>query len=220
MQPHRERRSDLPTRQCEGEVPGDDRADDARRFAGDQGERVGRGVRRLVGELVGQLPVPAEGVDRGTQFDVVRVRDRLTHLQADRQCQPVTLLLQHIGDPQQDPAPVGRCEAWPRPRIEGPARGGHGGVHLGSPGVGHVRQHLPVAGRDCHVGLSAPGFVGAVDVVRAGQVQCLGAAQPFVVGDVQHAWPPAHSIKFDPKQQTIDGADARSLVDGFVERVA
>lgn len=78
----------------------------------------------------------------------------------------MTLFLQQISDPQQDPAPVGRCEAWPRPRVEGPARGGHSGVHLGGLGVGHVRQHLPVAGRDGRVGLPAAGFVGAVDVVR------------------------------------------------------
>jgi hypothetical protein len=60
-----EGRGDLPADQGEREVPGHDRADHAGRLPDDEGEGVGGGVRGLVGELVGELPVPAEGGDGG-----------------------------------------------------------------------------------------------------------------------------------------------------------
>lgn len=144
-------------------------------------------MRGLVGQLVRQLPVPAEGVDEGTQFDLVRVRDGFTHLQADGECQFLAPFLEHIGHPQQHPPPLGRRQARPRAGVEGTTGGSHGRLHLGGASVGDLGQHLAVTGRDGGEDRAATTLVGAVDVMGAGQVQGLGAALPLLVGDVQHA---------------------------------
>lgn len=116
-----EGRGDLPAGQGEREVPWCDRADHTGGLARDHGEGVGDGVRGLVGELVGQLPVPAECVDDGAQFYVLRVGDGLAHHQANRERQFLAPLFEDFGDPQQDPAAVGGGQARPGSAFEGAA---------------------------------------------------------------------------------------------------
>jgi hypothetical protein len=82
---------------------------------------------------------------------------------------------------------VGGRPRRPRPAVEGTASGGHGGVDLGGTTVGDLGQQLTVARRDDGEDGAAPGFLGAVDVVRAGELDRLRAAEPFVVGDSGHA---------------------------------
>lgn len=144
-------------------------------------------MRGLVGQFVRQLPVPAEGVDEGAQFDLVRVRDGLAHLQADGERQFLAPFLEHLGHPKQRPTPLGRRQSRPRTGVEGTTGGGHGRVHLGGAPVGDLGQHLAVTGRDGGEDRPATALVGAVDVMGTGQVQRLGAALPLLVGDVQHA---------------------------------
>jgi hypothetical protein len=144
-------------------------------------------VRGLVGELVGELPVPAEGVDRGAQFDGIGVRDGFAHLQAHGQGQFLAPLLQQLGDPQQDPAPLGGRQVRPRPGVEGAARRRDGEIDLRLPRVGDLDQGLAVARGDHGERSTVTGFGVAVDVVLRGQIESLDAAQQFLMGGVQHA---------------------------------
>lgn len=102
-------RTDLPCQHQQREVPGQDAADDAHRFAHDHGKRVDADRGRIVIELVDHLGMPANGMDRIGNVDRLALADRLAAVDAFHDRQFVPVALEQLGEFQQDFLALRRC---------------------------------------------------------------------------------------------------------------
>ena len=103
----RERRTELPGRDDERVVPGDDRADDPDRLPRDERERVGTGRADLPVDLVDGLCVPLDGLRRRRDVDGERIPDGFPDVERFEQRQLVAIRAHEVGELQQHALAVG-----------------------------------------------------------------------------------------------------------------
>ena len=150
--PRRQRRCELPSAEGEREVPRHDCGDDTGRLAGDQRQLALLGWRDLARFLVRKLAVEAEAANQRPKLDLVRVADRLAHLEADQQGDFLAMLLDEIGEALQDLA----SSAWVQPRpdtmIKCRTGYGHGGICIGGLCPGEIDQRRAIPRRSHRAG--------------------------------------------------------------------
>ncbi|MNT09331.1 hypothetical protein D3C72_1441110 [compost metagenome] len=184
-----QRRGELPGGHVEREVPRHHGGDHAEGFAGDGGQRVGRGGCHLVVQLVQRLTVPGEHLRRARHIDVVGVHDRLAHVQRVEQGQFFAMGHDQLGQAQQHFLALTRGHARPWALFESPAGAGDGQVDLGLAAGGDLGQHLVGGGVDGGEGgavLCADGL--AVDQCMGREVEVRGTLLPEFEGVHLYSW--------------------------------
>lgn len=138
----RERRADLPHRCRRGCVPGDDGANDAHRLLSREGDDVTRK------RIVDRLPVDRGGhagviSEHAEHAKLVRPRpdDRHAHVSRVGLADLLPVLLEEVGDPQQQRLPLKRLEAAPR-AVKRPTGRGDGKADVGRVATRHATDHL------------------------------------------------------------------------------
>jgi hypothetical protein len=96
-----ERRSDLPGRHDEREIPRHDRRDHADGLAGDHRKRIRARWRDLVVDLVDGFRVPGDAARRGRDVDRETVGDRLAHVECLEQRELVAVQKQQLRELEQ-----------------------------------------------------------------------------------------------------------------------
>ena len=101
-------------RHLDREIPRQDGADHAQRFAHDHRHVARAGGRDLLVYLVDRLGVPAEAMHRVGHVDRHAVGDRLAGVQAVQQRQFAEVLLEQVGEAAAGRACVRRASVWTR----------------------------------------------------------------------------------------------------------
>ncbi len=178
-----ERGGELPRRHEDGEVPRDDLPDDAERLVEVVGHRVvvDLGDSALLrADASGEV---AEVVDRQRKVGGEGLADRLAVLPGLEDGELLEVLLQPVGDLEQDVAPLGRRRATPC--VLGVRRGLDGGVDVGCLAAGHRDERLAVDGRDVLERLAVLGWdpLAADEVVELRRQNHLRAVR---IGGCKH----------------------------------
>src|SRR4029453_4163324 len=136
---------ELPSAECQRKVPWDDGSDDARWFPADQRKLALVGRRDLTGLLVRQLAVEAEAADQCPQFDLVRIPNRLAHLETDQQGDFFAMFFDQIGEVLEDLAAGSWMQSRPGTMIKCSTRCSHSSVciTLLRPGELHQLRAVP-----------------------------------------------------------------------------
>ena len=177
----RERRAELPGRHLRRVVPGDHRADDAARLAGDRGDRALGRRRDLAVELVGRLGVPADAGGRLGHVQADRVGDRLAGVDRLDEAELARVRLDQVRPADEDPLAVARVQARPAAVVGRPAGGGDRDVDVGRAALRDLGDR-PAGGRVLgHVASAAHGVAErAVDEHPRPEVQAVDVGPRFL----------------------------------------
>ncbi len=141
--PASQRRCDFPHPDHQGEIPGDDRPNDAQRLADRIGQRVGSGRNDLSVDLVGPPGVVRQGVQYRRQILPLDGGHRFTGVEALELDQGVLVLPDEISQAQQGVAPVGGAHVAPF-ALEGLTSRDDRSIDVGGIGFRDVRDDLLV----------------------------------------------------------------------------
>ena len=137
----RQRRAPLPGQHQEREVPGDDLADHADRLAQRVREEAAADRDRPALDLVGPARVVAQRVADALHV-ALRVGDRLAAVERLERGQLGGVLLDQVGQLEQQPAAIGGVHRAPGARFEGPPRRLDRLVDVGRAGRRDLGDHL------------------------------------------------------------------------------
>ena len=123
-------RSPFPGEHQQREVPGDDLADHADRLPQRVGKEIAANRHGPPFDLVGPARIVAQRV-RDAGHVALRVADRLAAVERLERGQLVGILLDQVGQLEEQPAPIGGVHRAPRPGFQAPSRGLDGLVDVG-----------------------------------------------------------------------------------------
>ena len=143
-----ESRAELPGADHRRRIPGQNRADYAKRRARDHRGDIVVEMRKLVVELVGRLAVPPQTVDREIDLQFFGEPDRHAHVAALERGEPQGFGGDAVCPIEQDALALFRAHALPAARFEGAPGAGDRAIDVGRLAIRYGGNRLAVDRRD------------------------------------------------------------------------